>query len=146
MSDNQYSGVRRGNPQYQDDPRYQDYLKSDSGGSDFVFGGRFPFGNNHPRTPTIPYNLPEVFRDPFGTAMSGNQTGTLQPYVNRMNQNASDALYGGLLNYQPQSMIAGNAGGTPQNSSVPQGFNIPNELLNFKGFGNRSWMNQNGNS
>lgn len=85
-----------------------------------------------------------IFKDPFSTAMSGNQTGTLQPYINRMIQNASDALYGGLLNYQPTPMVAGNAGGTPINSNVPQ-FNIPSGLLNFNGFGNRSWM-QGGNN
>jgi hypothetical protein len=63
---------------------------------------------------------PNVFSDPFGTASSGGKQGTLQPYINRMTQNASNALYGGLLGYQPQSLVAGNAGGTPQNSQVPQ--------------------------
>jgi hypothetical protein len=62
----------------------------------------------------------------------------LQEYINRNTQNASDALYGGLLNYSPRSLIAGNAGGTPQNSSVPN-FNIPAGLLNAS-FGQRSWM------
>jgi len=86
-----------------------------------------------------------MWGNPFGTAMSGTQSGTLQPYVNRMTQNASNALYGGLLGYSPQSMVAGDAGGTPQNSSVPQ-FNLPSAIpqtgqgLNFTGFGNRSWM------
>lgn len=87
-----------------------------------------------------------MFSNPFSTAMSGTQTGTLQPYVNRMTQNASNALYGGLLNYSPQSLIAGDAGGTPQNSTAPQ-FNLPSAIgqgLNFTGFGNRSWMNQGG--
>jgi hypothetical protein len=68
-----------------------------------------------------------VFSDPFGTASSGGKQGTLQPYINRMNQNASNALYGGLLGYSPQSMIAGNAGGTPQNSKVPQ-WNLPSAI------------------
>jgi hypothetical protein len=61
-----------------------------------------------------------MFANPFTTASSGGVQGTLQPYINRMTQNASNALYGGLLGYRPQSMIAGNAGGTPQNSRVPQ--------------------------
>lgn len=86
-----------------------------------------------------------MFGDPFGTAMSGNERGTLQPYVNRMTQNASNALYGGLLNYSPQSMVAGSAGGTPQNSTVPQ-FDIQSALKGMNGqslgFGNRSWMNR----
>lgn len=91
-----------------------------------------------------------MFSDPFSTAMSGTQSGTLQPYVNRMTQNASNALYGGLLGYQPQSMMAGNAGGTPINSTVPQGFNIPSALQSMMGgqglnFGNRSWMQGGGN-
>lgn len=89
--------------------------------------------------------MASMYGDPFGTAMSGTKSGTLQPYVNRMTQNASNALYGGLLGYSPQSMVAGDAGGTPQNSSVPQ-FNLPSAIpqtgqgLNFTGFGNRSWM------
>lgn len=94
---------------------------------------------------TLSNNVSGMYKDPFGTASSGGQSGTLQPYVNRMTQNASNALYGGLLGYSPQSMVAGDAGGTPQNSTVPQ-FNIPSALsqfgngLNFTGFGNRSWM------
>lgn len=97
-------------------------------------------GNKQPA-----FSLSGMYKDPFGTAMSGTQTGTLQPYINRMTQNASNALYGGLLGYSPRSMIAGDAGGTPVNSTVPQ-FNIPSALgqygngLNFTGFGNRSWM------
>lgn len=102
------------------------------------------------------YNT-SIFADPFSTAMSGNQKFSLQPYVNRMTQNASNALYGGLLGYQPQSMVAGNAGGTPVNSKVPK-WNLPSAiptpnqgqvgLIGSKAnqqqqmgiFGNRSWM------
>jgi hypothetical protein len=86
-----------------------------------------------------------MYKDPFSTAMSGTQSGTLQPYVNRNTQNANRALYGGLLGYQPQSIVAGDAGGTPINSTPPQ-FNMQNAIpqqgqgLNFTGFGNRSWM------
>jgi len=99
-----------------------------------------------PPPPQQPLNN-GMFGDPFGTAMSGGQSGTLQPYVNRMTQNASNALYGGLLNYKPQSMIAGNAGGTPVNPQAPQGFNIPSALQGMQNgqglnFGNRSWMNR----
>jgi len=86
-----------------------------------------------------------MYADPFGTAMSGTQSGTLQPYINRMSQNASNALYGGLLNYTPQNVVAGDAGGTPVNGQAPTGFNIPSGLLNFNGFGNRSWMQGGGN-
>jgi len=97
---------------------------------------------------TTPVNN-AMFSNPFGTAMSGTQTGTLQPYVNRMTQNASNALYGGLLGYSPQSLIAGDAGGTPVNSTAPQ-WNLPSAIggtgqgLNFTNFGNRAWMNQGG--
>jgi hypothetical protein len=80
-----------------------------------------------------------MFGDPFGTAMSGTKSGTLQPYINRMTQNADNALNGGLLNYAPQSMVAGDAGGTPVNSTPPQGFNLQSALLNGE-FGKRSWM------
>jgi hypothetical protein len=68
-----------------------------------------------------------VFSNPFTTASSGGVQGTLQPYINRMTQNASNALYGGLLNYQPQSLVAGDAGGTPRNSKVPQ-WNLPSAI------------------
>lgn len=86
-----------------------------------------------------------MWNNPFATAMSGTQSGTLQPYVNRMTQNANRALYGGLLGYQPQGIVAGDAGGTPVNSTPPQ-FNMQSAIpqqgqgLNFTGFGNRSWM------
>jgi hypothetical protein len=80
-----------------------------------------------------------MFGDPFGTAMSGMMKGTLQPYVNRMTQDANKALYGGLLDYQSSPIIAGDAGGTPINSTPPQGFNLQSALLNGE-FGKRSWM------
>ncbi len=113
-----------------------------------TFGKMRGYTNSEPQrntTPSYDFNG-SMFQNPFGTAMSGTKSGTLQPYVNRMTQNASNALYGGLLGYQPQSLIAGDAGGTQQNSTVPQ-FNMPSALgqgLNFTGFGNRSWMNQGG--
>lgn len=93
-----------------------------------------------PKLPTDPSINLSPMATPFTSAMSGTQTGTLQPYINHLTQQGSDALYGGLLNYQPQSMQAGDAGGVPQNSSAPQ-FNLPveqNGLLG--GFGKRSWM------
>lgn len=108
-------------------------------------GWALPIGTSNTSTNTNQSNLNGMYSDPFGTAMSGTKSGTLQPYVNRMTQNASNALYGGLLGYSPQSMVAGDAGGTPVNSTAPQ-FNIPSALsqygngLNFTGFGNRSWM------
>lgn len=89
------------------------------------------------------YSAQPFNNDPFSVARSGNQGGTLQPYINRQTQQASDALYGGLLNYQPQAMQAGSAGGTPQASNVPQGYSMPSAMgegvLNF---GKRSWMKQ----
>lgn len=110
-----------------------------------TLGYAMPIGMNLNNNSNNSFNVSGMYKDPFGTASSGGQSGTLQPYVNRMTQNASNALYGGLLGYSPQSMVAGDAGGTPQNSTVPQ-FNIPSALskfgngLNFTGFGNRSWM------
>jgi hypothetical protein len=92
--------------------------------------------------------------NPFSSAMSGDKAGTLQPYINRQTQQGSNALYGGLLNYQPQQMQAGDAGGQATPSQVPQGFNIPSAipqgLLSGGGmgggmggmFGKRSWMNR----
>jgi hypothetical protein len=69
--------------------------------------------------------------------MSGNQKGTLQPYINRMTSNANNALYAGLLGYQPQQLIAGDAGGTPVHPQAPQ-FSLPPGLLS--GMGQRHWM------
>lgn len=122
-----------------------------SGGKAYSLIGGFEipdyFGTNKniQETPshTPAPQLSGMYQNPFSTAMSGTQSGTLQPYVNRMTQNANNALYGGLLGYQPQGIIAGDAGGTPVNSTPPQ-FNlqsaIPQQGLNFTGFGNRSWM------
>jgi hypothetical protein len=86
-----------------------------------------------------------MYGNPFGTAMSGTKSGTLQPYVNRNSQMANQALYGGLLGYNPRAIMSGDAGGTPVNSTPPQ-FNMQSAIpqqgqgLNFTGFGNRSWM------
>lgn len=88
-------------------------------------------------TPSVPNK--GLLSNPFTSAMSGTQSGTLQPYLNKLTQQSSDALNGGLLNYLPQSMTAPSAGGTPINSQVPS-FNIPSALAGFSGFGNRSWM------
>lgn len=96
-------------------------------------------GGGRPQQPVMPQYPFNPLNNPFVSASSGGVSGTLQPYVNRMTQNANNALYGGLLNYQPQSIIAGNAGGTPVNSTPPQGFNLQSALLN-NNFGNRSWM------
>ena len=87
--------------------------------------------------------------DPFGSAMSGNQQGTLQPYVNKMTNQASNALYGGLQGYQPQPMASGNAGGQPIQSEVPQ-FSMPPAMQSMMqgqegggfGFGKRAWMKE----
>ena len=78
--------------------------------------------------------------NPFSPTMSGTQAGTLQPYINQQTQKASDALNGGLLG-QPMPMQSGNAGGMPMTASQPQ-FDLPCALANFKGFGNRAWMNK----
>ena len=118
----------------------------------------FNIGPQSSATPPQPTQQgASMYQDPFGTAMSGTQKGTLQPFINRNTQLSSNALYGGLLGYQPQSMVAGNAGGTPVNSQVPQwrlpsAIPTPNQgqigLLGPQAnpqqqmgiFGNRSWM------
>jgi hypothetical protein len=100
-----------------------------------------------------------MFGDPFGTAMSGTKSGTLQPFINRNTQLANNALYGGLLGYQPQQLVAGDAGGTPVNPTPPQ-WKLPSAIPNPNQaqvgllgpqaanynqqekpiFGNRAWM------
>jgi hypothetical protein len=96
-----------------------------------------------------------MFGDPFGTAMSGTKSGTLQPFINRNTQLANNALYGGLLGYQPQQLMAGDAGGTPVNPTPPQwklpsaiptanqaqvGLLGPQAQTDKPIFGNRAWM------
>jgi hypothetical protein len=100
-----------------------------------------------------------MFKDPFGTAMSGTQKGTLQPFINRNTQMANSALYGGLLGYQPQQLKSGDAGGTPVDPTPPQ-WRLPSAIPNANQaqvgllgpqaanynnpqpgiFGNRAWM------
>jgi hypothetical protein len=108
-------------------------------------------------------NMPQqgngMFGDPFGTAMSGGVSGTLQPFVNRNTQMANNALYGGLLGYQPQQLKSGDAGGTPVDPTPPQ-WRLPSAIPNANQaqvgllgpqaenynnpqpgiFGNRAWM------
>lgn len=104
-----------------------------------------PIGGQ-PQAPA-PLQPSPMFANPFSTAMSGTQSGTLQPYINRNTQLANNALYGGLLNSQPQQLLAGDAGGTPVNPTPPQ-FNLPSALpqngplaeQDKPMFGNRAWM------
>lgn len=78
--------------------------------------------------------------NPFASASSGGVSGTLQPFVNRNTSLANNALYGGLLGYQPQQLMAGNAGGTPVSPQPPQ-YNMPSAFpQGLLSFGNRSWM------
>lgn len=100
----------------------------------------------------------KMYGDPFGTAMSGNQANTLQPYLNKQNDNAYRALNGGLLGYSHQPMTAGNATGGATMATGAQG-GMPAGLLAGAGgqlaqtgqldplqlaLQNRSWMKNNG--
>ena len=72
---------------------------------------------------------------------SNNMGGlALQDFLNRNNQNATNALYGGLMNYQPQSMKVGSANADYAYNSTPP-TSDPQGLLGLlsQGFGNRSW-------
>lgn len=121
-------------------PMQQAYGSPGYNGFGIGFGGR---GNSRPAPkPAAPQEVqPNLMpmAAPFTSAMSGTQSGTLQPYINQLTQQGSDALYGGLLNYQPQPMMAGAAGGVPQPSQVPQ-FNMPQGLLDEQMFAPRPWM------
>lgn len=72
-------------------------------------------------------NIPQVGNNPFASASSGGVSGTLQPFVNRNTSLANNALYGGLLGYQPQQLMAGNAGGTPVSPQPPQ-WHLPSAI------------------
>jgi hypothetical protein len=115
---------------------------------------QFTMAGFRPRGGTMPVQAPApqqmmnnnngMFGDPFGTAMSGTKSGTLQPFINRNTQLANNALYGGLLGYQPQQLMAGDAGGTPVSPTPPQ-FNLPSAIPQDQqgllgGFGKRAWM------
>ncbi len=139
-------------------------FSSGRGGLDDMFGGMMVVNGKLVKSPTNQnsnvaqpaYNYASL-TNPFQSASSGGVGGTLQPYINRMTGNASNALYGGLLGYNPQSLVAGDAGGTPQNGQAPQwhlpsAITTPNQgqigLLGAQAnpqqqmgmFGNRSWM------
>lgn len=99
----------------------------------------FRFFQRKPEPAPAPFQPSPMFANPFSTAMSGTQSGTLQPYINRNTQLANNALYGGLLNSPPAQLLAGDAGGTPVNPTPPQ-FNLPSALPHKPMFGNRAWM------
>lgn len=66
-------------------------------------------------------------------------TQSIQPQLNRLTQQASNALYGGLLGYNPQPMMSG--GQNPQSFAAPQG-NFRDAFSNMQGLlgqGNSNW-------
>jgi hypothetical protein len=64
----------------------------------------------------------------MGGAGNGNMTGKLPDMYNRLTMQANDALYGGILGYQPKPITSptGNQYQPPAN----QGFQFPFGLLN----------------
>ena len=118
----------------------------DSSLQDILSAGNIPLrdillsrSNNFRNTASLPVQAPspQPFANPFTSAMSGNQTGTLQPFINQQVQNAQNAQGGGLLNFMPQQYQAGNAGGDVQQPTLPNQLNLA-QLL--QGLGHRSWM------
>lgn len=81
-----------------------------------------------------PQPAQHAMQNPFTSAMSGTQNGTLQDYINRMMMQANQAQGGGLLGFNPQQYQAGNAGGQPTMGMLPQ------TQMPLSSFGQRSWM------
>ena len=88
----------------------------DSSLQDILSAGNIPLrdillsrSNNFRNTASLPVQAPspQPFANPFTSAMSGNQTGTLQPFINQQVQNAQEAQGGGLLKVLPASSITG---------------------------------------
>jgi hypothetical protein len=61
-------------------------------------------------------------------AMTGGFPAPLGNYLNRMSMNANDALYGGILGYQPKPIASPT--GQQFNPPANQGFQFPFGLLN----------------
>ena len=87
------------------------------------------------------YAAPQQAQAPSSNFQPSQLPEALQPYVNRMTNNASSALYGGLQGYQPQSLFSGDAGGEAIQTTAPQ-FNLQSAMQGQEGglFGNRAWM------
>jgi CubicO group peptidase (beta-lactamase class C family) len=61
-------------------------------------------------------------------AMTGNFPSALGNQFNKLSQNASDALYGGILGYQPKPITSPT--GSMYSPPTDQGFQFPYGLLN----------------
>jgi hypothetical protein len=155
------SNVQYINGQYYENPYSNDPIRNAIFAQEVKLGYVKPIGaptSSSNNTNNV-NNSQNPFFNPFGTAQSGGVAGTLQPYINRNTSLANNALYGGLLGYQPQQLKAGDAGGTPVNPTPPQ-WKLPSAIptanqaqvgllgpqaANYNNpqpgiFGNRAWM------
>lgn len=64
------------------------------------------------------------------TPQTPDQLAQLQPFLNHLTSQASDALNGGILGYHPSQMTA--AGANPQTFNAPQG-TLSNGFANMQG-------------
>jgi hypothetical protein len=95
-------------------PPLSSLLSAPGGGSQY---GLHPLSMGPQQKPAAPTPTPSVV------------PGQVQNQVNRLTGQARDALYGGILGYQPQSLVSG--GDKPQTFAAPQGgFRFPFGLLN----------------
>lgn len=70
-----------------------------------------PYGNSAQKV--APYQQQQPVQQPY-------QTQSIQPYLNRLTQQANNALYGGLLGYN-QNLPMMSGGQNPQTFAAPQG-------------------------
>lgn len=117
---------------YQPSSGFTDLLRSNGIGSNKINDYNYINGLGYAKIINTPQAQPQS---------SSQKVPSLQPYINRMTQQASDALYGGLLGYQTQPMQSGQAGGQTIQTNIPQ-WGLPSSMPKEGGFGfgNRSWM------
>lgn len=103
-------------------------------------GGFLGLNNNirqqifaQPQAPA-PVMPPYQQLDPFLSASAGGVQGGFQPYINKLANQATQALNGGLLEPSPQALQPGNAGGTPEKIADPR-----MQGLLAQGFAPREW-------
>lgn len=84
-----------------------------------------------------------MFGNPFSTAMSGTQKGTLQPWINSQVQQANGALNGGLLGFNSPMLMAGNAGGQTS-SMMPMGGSVSAPMGGMQQMPHRGYVGKGG--
>ena len=105
-----------------------------TGGRWSLFAGMRPPGLGRRKLAPEAAMPPYQQLDPFLSASAGGVQGGFQPYINKLSNQATQALNGGLLDTIPQALQPGNAGGTPEQIADPR-----LRGLLAQGFAPREW-------